>query len=158
LLPLQVSWGWHGDRAQPDVCDEFGATPRLRRLEFEGTRDPCPWLAVPQAIAFQEEIGFGNIRARNADLVANVRERLGSELGLEATTPANPQLHGFMTAFRLPGGLNPIVLRRQLWEQHRIEVPVIERPGGLLLRVSTHFYNTHEEIERLAAALTALLR
>src|SRR5262249_24401931 len=45
LQPLQVSWGWQGNPAVgPDARDEFGSTPHLRRLEFEGTRDPCAWL------------------------------------------------------------------------------------------------------------------
>src|SRR5262249_9207014 len=53
LHPLQVSWGYRPDRTRdPDDQDEYGSTPRLRYLEFEGTRDVCPWLAVPAAIAF----------------------------------------------------------------------------------------------------------
>jgi isopenicillin-N epimerase len=155
LQPLQVSWGWRPDRGRPDEPDEFGSTPRLRQFEFEGTRDPCPWLAVPAAIAFQEEIGLEKIRQRNAALVAHVRRRLG-QVGLELATPTHPELHGFLTAFRLPAGADAAALRRGLWE-HRIEAPVVERPDGLLLRISTHFYNTVEEIDRLAAALPALL-
>ena len=62
-----------------------------------------------------------------------------------------------MTAFHLPAGLDPQLLRRRLWEGHRIEAPIIERPGGLLLRVSTHFYNTEGEIDHLATALPGLL-
>ena len=38
-----------------------------------------------------------------------------------------------------------------------IEVPIIERPDCLLVRVSAHFYNTEEEIDRLAEALSKLL-
>ena len=41
-----------------DERDEFGSTPRLRQLEFEGTRDVCPWLTVPTAIDFQEQLGL----------------------------------------------------------------------------------------------------
>jgi isopenicillin-N epimerase len=44
-----------------------------------------------------------------------------------------------------------------LWELHRIELPVIERPDSLLIRVSTHFYNTTNEIDLLADVLLALL-
>src|SRR5205814_4599845 len=58
LQPLQVSWGWNPDRTKFDEADEFGSTPRLRFYEFEGTRDCCPWLAVPEAIAFQERLGW----------------------------------------------------------------------------------------------------
>lgn len=158
LQPLQVSWGWHYDRSRADERDEFGATPRLRAFEFEGTRDPCPWLSVPTAIAFQEALGWEQVRGRIAELVKHVRSRLNGLSGLRLITPTNPALHGAMTAFRLPQGVNPPSLRKVLWEQHRIEVPIVERPEGLILRISTHFYNTEEEVDRLAAALTGLLK
>ena len=59
LQPLQVSWGYHHSNAALDERDEFGTTPRLRALEFEGTRDPCAWLAVPAAIDFQAQLEIG---------------------------------------------------------------------------------------------------
>jgi isopenicillin-N epimerase len=157
LQPLQVSWGWHHDCRKPDEPDEFGSTPRLRALEFEGTRDCCPWLAVPRAIDFQAELGWDQIRGRIAELVAYTRQRITGNGGLPPATPVNPALHGAMTAFRLPAGTDPVAMRRGLWEQHRIEVPVIDRPDGHLIRVSTHFYNTEDEIDQLTAALPSLL-
>jgi isopenicillin-N epimerase len=154
VQPLQVSWGWHHDRTRPDERDEWGATPRLRALEFEGTRDPCPWLAVPAAINFQAGLGWERIRGRIARLTAHVRRRLP---GLEPVTSVNPALHGPMTAFRLPAATDPAALRRELWERHRIEIALVERPDGHLIRVSTHFYNTEAEVDRLAEALPPLL-
>jgi isopenicillin-N epimerase len=157
LPPLQVSWGWHHDRSRPDERDEFGSTPRLRALEFEGTRDLCPWLAVPAAIDFQAALGWPQVRGRIAELVRHVRRRLDGLAGLTPATPSHPELHGAMAAFRLPLGADVGALRRGLWEDHRIEVPVVERPEGPMVRVSTHFYNTEEEIDRLAEALRTLL-
>jgi isopenicillin-N epimerase len=158
LQPLQVSWGWQHDVRRLDEPDEFGSTPRLRFLEFEGTRDVCPWLAVPEAIDFQADIGWRAIRQRNADLVEHVRRRLGTVPGLTLHTPMHPELHGFLTAFRLPAHVIATELRRRLWQEHRIEAPVVERPDGLLIRVSTHFYNTEKEVDRLADALKELLK
>jgi isopenicillin-N epimerase len=152
VQPLQVSWGWHHDRSRADERDEWGSTPRLRAYEFEGTRDPCPHLAVPSAIDFQQGLGWDNIRARIRELTAYVRDRLGSIPGMSLATPPHPALHGPMTAFRLPPGTDAAVWRRHLW-QHRIEAPIVERPDGLLIRVSTHFYNTEDEVERLAVAM-----
>jgi isopenicillin-N epimerase len=157
VKPLQVSWGWHHDRTRLDERDEFGSTPRLRALEFEGTRDLCPWLAVPAAIDFQDGIGWEPVHHRIAELVGYVRRRLGGQLGLPLATPADPALAGAMTAFRLPVHADPARLRQGLWEEYRIEVPIIERPDGLLIRVSTHFYNTPEEVDHLSSALTKLL-
>src|SRR5262249_53337832 len=76
LGPSQVSWGWRWDRSRADERDEFGSTPRLRRFEFEGTRDPCPWLAVPAAIDFQEALGWEKVRRRNLGLAAYARRRV----------------------------------------------------------------------------------
>jgi isopenicillin-N epimerase len=157
LRPLQVSWGWHREGRPLDEPDEFGSTPRLRAFEFEGVRDPCPWLAVPTAIRFQGSLGLDRIRERIGELSEYTRRRLSRVAGLRLATPDHPALHGAMTAFRLPPGSDAMELRRRLWECHRIEAPIIERPEGLLIRVSTHFYNTEEEVDRLADALPALL-
>ena len=166
LQPLQVSWGWHNqsrERERPehtgsvmtplDERDEFGSTPRLRAFEFEGTRDPCPRLTVPTAIDFQETLGWDKIRGRIAQLAEYVRMQFSKLNNHRLATPAGPGLHGAMTAFWLPQGTDAVQLRRDLWEEHHIEIPIIERPEGLLIRVSTHFYNTEEEIDRLADAL-----
>jgi len=181
LQPLQVSWGWRHQSREPeqpesgrpqsreperpesgragavmtpmDERDDFGSTPRLRAFEFEGTRDPCPWLAVPTAIDFQEMLGWDKIRARIAQLTEYVRKRFSRLNGLRLATPPEPDLCGAMTAFWLPEGTDAARLRSHLWEKRRIEAPVIERPEGLLIRASTHFYNTEEEIDRLAKAL-----
>ena len=157
LQPLQVSWGWRPDRARLDERDEFGSTPRLRLFEFEGTRDPCAWLTIPTAIDFQAELGWERIRARIAELTHHVRRRLTGLAGLTPSTPDAPDLCGAMVAFRLPAGVEAPTLRRRLWQEFRIEAPIVERPDRLLIRTSTHFYNTEAEVDRLAEALPGLL-
>jgi isopenicillin-N epimerase len=149
LQPLLVSWGYHYDRTKPDERDEFGSTPRLRALEFEGTRDPCAWLAVPAAIDFQAGLGWDAIRQRMRELADYTRTRFDRRHGLRLTTPTDPRLNGSMTAFWWPAGLDAAELRRRLWER-RIEAIVGEWPEGLTLRVSTHFYNSESEIDQLA--------
>ena len=158
LQPLQVSWGYHPDdpAAGPDDRDAYGSTRRTRFLECEGTRDVCPWLAVPAAIDFQSALGWEAIRARMAELSAFSRAKL-VPLGLKPATPDVPGKHGALTAFELPTGLNAQRLRAELWKR-RIEIPIIERPDRMLIRVSGHFYTTEAEIERLASALPEVLR
>jgi isopenicillin-N epimerase len=167
LEPLHVSWGYKADQypigerepgpRDPDAPDTFGSTPRTRFLEFEGTRDVCPWVAVPDAIDFQAGIGVEPIRERIAELVGYTRARIGG-LGLKLATPTAAGMHGSMTAFELPvrGPAKAAALRQAIWK-HRIEVPIVERPDRLLLRVSTHFYNTRAEIDRLAEVLPQAL-
>lgn len=153
LQPLQVSWGYHTSATALDQRDEFGSTPRIRRLEFEGTRDVCPWLAVPEAIAFQQDLGFDRIRQRQRELSSLVRQKLN---WLPSATPDHPDLSGAMTAYELRPEVEVRRLREFLWNA-RVEVPIFERCDRLLLRVSTHFYNTEEELARLADVLPKAL-
>jgi isopenicillin-N epimerase len=160
LRPIHVSWGYHPPPGSgpPDTRDQFGSTSRLRMFECEGTRDICPWLTVPEAISFQAALGHERIRARMRALSDYVRGRLAGWRGLALATPEHPALRGAMTTFMLPLGTIAADLRRELWERFRIEVSVTERPDRLVIRVSTHFYNTEAEVERLAEALDELLR
>jgi isopenicillin-N epimerase len=152
-----VSWGWRRNFTEPNARNDLGSTHRLAFLEHEGTRDICPWLVVPEAIAFQEALGWDAIRRRMRDLAACVRQQLTEIESLMLVTPASPELSGAMIAFRLPPAVNPPALRKGLWDPHRIEVGMHERRDGNLLRVSTHFYNTAEEVAKLAAVLPSVM-
>ncbi|MFF1837020.1 aminotransferase class V-fold PLP-dependent enzyme [Streptomyces sp. NPDC058231] len=158
LRPMQVSWAHRPpSECPPDEPDQFGSTPRLRRLECEGTRDICPWLTMPEVIDFQASIGHDRIRSRMRDVAGYARRHLTDRIGLEPATPDSPELSGGLVAFRLSAGTDAAALRRGLWERFRIETSVAERPDRPLLRVSAHFYTTEAEIDCLAEALRELL-
>jgi isopenicillin-N epimerase len=159
LEPMQVSWGYHppAGSGPADERDQFGSTLRLRRFECEGTRDICPWLALPDAIDFQAMLGHDRIRERTRELSGYLRQRLSSWRGLSVATPAEAAMCGAIAAFRLPENVNTAVLRSRLWEQFRVEASVIDRDGQQAIRVSTHFFNTHAEIDLLVDALGELL-
>src|SRR5438309_7149558 len=104
LQPLHVSWGYHADKypigevvqsSGPDARDAYGSTPRIRFLEFEGTRDICPWLAVPAALDFQGGLGWDAVRGRIAELAAYTRRVIGDS-GLSLGRPADLRLSGAM--------------------------------------------------------------
>jgi isopenicillin-N epimerase len=157
LEPLQVSWGFHPDRARLDERDEFGSTPRTRFLEHEGTRDICPWLVMPETIDFQTALGWDAIRRRMHDLSAYCRSQFGERHGLRLTTPADPTQHGAMTAYWWPPGPQAEAMRKLLWD-HRIEAIIGEWPEGLTLRVSNHFFTTESEIDQLSELIPAMKR
>jgi isopenicillin-N epimerase len=152
LNPLQVSWGYRADPGvKPDDMDAYGSTPRTRFLEFEGSKDFSPWLAVPAAIDYTSAIGWDAIRKRMAELTAFARETM-APLKLKLATPADPLLHGSMVAWELPKSINATTLRSYLWAR-KIEIPVIERPDRTLIRVSCHYYTQESEIETWVTAM-----
>lgn len=154
-MPL-VSWGRSlGGR---DECwqDEF---------QWMGTRDPAAVLAVPAAIRFLQEVGLDRFRSYGHELARYARERLENWSGCRALVPDDSAWYGTMVTVPLrqsepqrskPNAFDP--LQRALWEQHRIEVPVMDWHNRRHLRVSCHLYNTRDEIDRLLAALQALER
>jgi isopenicillin-N epimerase len=117
--PLVVSWDWTDGAAFHE------------RHRWQGTRDPSAFLAVPAAIAFQAEHDWPAVRARCHALLERVRD--GS--GLEPLTDEFVQMLGF----RLPV-IDGAAYKRDLYERHRIEVPVVETPDGWTMRVSIQGY------------------
>jgi isopenicillin-N epimerase len=133
IQPLVVSWG-HGDDAT-----------FLSRHEKQGTRDPSAFLTVPAAIEWQHAHDWDTVRERCKELAA----RTPARLGLEPLGPPGLQ----MVSMRLPEGA-PGDLKERLYDEHRIEVPTGE--SGTI-RVSFQGYNTADDLDALAEALSVLL-
>lgn len=100
---------------------------------------------MPDAIGFQAERDWDDVRDRSRLLAHEARRDL---CGLLGTEPLGPDaMVAQMAAVRLPrpaGGLS-----ERLFARHRVEIPV---ENGLL-RLSVAGYTTREEIDRLLAAL-----
>ncbi len=155
IHPIVVSWGWEYDENSKHERNEYGSTPWLRSFEFQGTRDPCPWLAVPEAIAVQHAIGRERIWNRIRELANRTRQIITQPGWIEPWFEGDEELYSGVTGFRLPDTVDPQRLQRYLWQEHRVIVPAWELPIGKCLRVSTHIYNSEADLDRLAAALRA---
>jgi isopenicillin-N epimerase len=136
IEPLVISWGYHEEA-------DFG-----ERHGWQGTNDPAAYLAVPRAIDVHATFDLDAAAA-----LADEAERRLAALRLKTLrgVPAP-----FMRAVQLPPG-DPLELWRRLYEEHRVEVPVYERDGRRLLRVSIGPYNDESDVDRLISALEDLL-
>jgi isopenicillin-N epimerase len=122
-----------------------------------GTRDPSAWLSVPAAIDFHGRLGGAHLRERNAALAREQAMMLARTWATERGAP--DPLTGSMAAVRLPlcepaTPERALELRRTLFDDHRIEVPVTAFAGALWARISAHAYNRAEDYARLAACFT----
>ena len=156
----------HGANAPVPMSERFRA-----EFDWMGTTDPSAALAVPEAIRFLGALlpgGWEEIRARNHALALEGRRLLAD--ALEVELPCPDEMIGSMAAIALPAsrrfpipegahvfGRNP--LHDALFQEHRIEVPVLLDPAGKTrqVRVSAQLYNDRGDYERLAAALLTLL-
>ena len=125
-----------------------------------GTRDPSALLTAPDAIAFHEELGGRDLRARNAALAARARDRLAAEVGLVPFADVDQGIAMVSCALPLaaaPDWETAQRLRRALWETHRVEALVVGLAGRLWLRTSWHAYNDESDLDRLVVAVRELI-
>jgi isopenicillin-N epimerase len=147
MQPAMLSWGRVFVEDRHTWRDEF---------VWSGTRDPSNWLAAPAAIQFLEEYGLDRFRAETHALAQYARQQLVELTGLEPIVPDDVAWYGCMAHVPLPPG-DSKGLQRALWEQHRIEVPIVAWNDQRFVRVSCHLYNTREQVDQLVKALRRLL-
>ena len=148
LEPLIVSWGWQSEMPSPSqFVDQF---------EWQGTRDLAAFLSVPVAIQFQKENDWEKVREVCHALAVEAEGRICALTGLASLYPDDTWFAQMFSA-RLPVETDIVALKSRLYEDFRVEVPLMEWNGYKLIRVSVQGYNTHQDIEHLLLALKAEL-
>jgi isopenicillin-N epimerase len=157
LEPLVVSWGWNRGNEAAGLLDLGESTSRfVDEQEWQGTRDPAAYLSVPAAIQFQAEHDWPRVRAECHELLTDARRLIEEITGVPAICPDSPEWFAQMAAFPLPA-CDGATLQRRLYDECRVEVPIIEWGGRQLVRVSVQGYNREADVEALVAALGLLL-
>lgn len=145
-----TSWGYaQGSGGHSGFDAYLGTTTIERRLQWQGTRDITPWLAVPAALDFHRR-QCGPLRARGHAMGAALLQRVAAQQGLPPIADAAD--HALMFALPVRAG-DPEALRRRLFEAHRIEVPVTTHGGRCFVRVSVAAYTTEADLQALESAL-----
>ncbi len=147
--PLVVSWGWQSEHPGPSQFVDY--------LEWAGTRDISAYLAVPAAIQFQKDQRWQQVRATCHDLAHQALIQISSFSGHQPLYPDTEEWYAQMVAARLPDSVDPLQLHDTLWNEFRIEVPVLDWNGMNLIRVSFQAYNSEDDLQALLAALEKLI-
>jgi selenocysteine lyase/cysteine desulfurase len=126
----------------------------------QGTVDYAAQLTIPAALDFQQTIDpaakLARLRYLRDRWVGQVRGRQGIEILL----PDDPELYGATTSFRLAGRSSleaSIAVTDELID--RFGIMTVHRAGladGVCIRVTPSLFTTTGEVDRLAAALTAM--
>ena len=160
LPPLVISHGYNSKRRDRS---------RFRLLfDWTGTCDPTPWLCIPDAIDFLRGLfpgGFQELRQHNHEKVIDGRARLLD--ALEVLSPAPADTIGSLATVPLPGRPRSAIeaplflhpLQERLFEEHRVEVPIMSWPDAehWCVRISAQAYNAADEYEELARGLRRLV-
>ncbi len=145
--------GWFGVEDQFDF-DRTGLRlrPDARRFEAGTSTLPQAWTAAA-GIRLWLEVGISEIRDRNLQLTQMIIDGADA-LGLEVLTPRTPEQRGGLVRVRVPGGRTGA--EKVLHELFAKNVVLDQR--GDCLRISPHFFNTEEDIERCFIELKRLIR
>jgi isopenicillin-N epimerase len=155
---------------QPAVISHGNNTPRpgytgfQDRFDWAGTCDPSAWLCVGEALRWLEELfpgGWPAIREANHQLAVEARRLLCKRLGLEPPCPES--MLGSMATLPLPERLQHLpkngkleAEQRRLYDEFRVEVPLVRVNGRRYFRVSAHLHNALAEYDYLAQAIDRL--
>ncbi len=148
IKPLVVSWGYQAEAP--------GSSRFIDEQEWWGTRDLAAFLSVPAAIEFQRQHGWDEIRAACHELALEAQRGIQDLTGLAPLHP-DDSWYAQMTTAPLPDSTDVAQLKTRLYEQHRIEIPVVDWNGSKLIRISVQGYNTPRDIGKLIRAMRVLL-
>ena len=144
LTPLVVSWGW--------------PSGFVEEQQWQGTRDVAGFLAVPAAIDFLRDHDWPAVQRACHALARRARAALAAVSRVPLLSADSPEWYAQMVSVPIPvppGGAAD--MRRRLWVEHRIEVPVTAWKDRALLRVSVQGYNSEADIDALVSAVSELL-
>ena len=130
-------------------------------FDLPGTRDPSPHLSAPAAIAFMRELGVDAVRGYNHALAWEGARLLADRWNTDFATPES--FIGTMATVALPPALGSSLedasrLRDTLLYDKRIEVQLHSFRDKLYVRICGQVYNELSDIERLADAVSGLVR
>jgi isopenicillin-N epimerase len=149
LKPLVVSWGYEAEIPGPS---QF-----VDHHEWMGTRDLAAFLAVPDAIKFQKEHDWDQVREECFKLTNYAQDIICELTGLPPLHQPGARTFCQLVAIPLPTNTDIIALKTRLYDEFRVEVPVLNWNGRQLVRVSVQGYNTKDDVDALCAALKVLL-
>lgn len=120
------------------------------------TQNSALYVGLGAAIDFLDQLGMDNVTRRGQALASLLRSELQS-LGdrVEILTPDEVGGYGSVLGFRLKN-IAYDVLQKTLLEQHRIITRMVPENGLNCNRVSTHIYNSRDEVQKLVDALRSL--
>lgn len=145
IEPLVVSWGWRPEK--------ITGTRFVMEQEWQGTREIAAYLATPRAIQFLQENDWDAVRAECHALARYAQQKICAHFGVEPLS--SPEWFAQMVTIPLPPCSRESVKTR-LYDEFRIEVPIVEWNGRQFVRVSVQAYNTRADVDALAEALAKI--
>jgi isopenicillin-N epimerase len=146
--PLVISWGYKADKPSHSMFLDYH--------QQQGTRDFSAFCCIPAAISFMKEHNWEEVSSQCRQLVLNNAMRFCNLLGAEPLLP----LDDFFVRQLLSIPIRtqePELLKARLYEEHRIQIPIMRHGDRVFIRYSIQAFNSQEDLDRLEQALLRIL-
>jgi isopenicillin-N epimerase len=150
-------------RVHPTVTSHHYGEGYKEEFSWQGTRDFSPWIASAEAIRFMGQFDWKRIRAHNHALAVWVQQRLCALWNVPPASPIDGSMLGSMVTVQLP---RQDVARNSgtfdkfgamLYDEYKIEAPIIDWEERWWVRCSCQVYNTAAEYEKLGRAVLDII-
>jgi len=148
IEPLIISWGYEDTKPSKSKF--------LEENETQGTREISAFLTAPAIMKFFEE---NNMPERQASCRKKIMEEYPVFCDLVGTKPLctlSSEFLGQMCSIPI-SPKNPLQLKEILYNDYKIEIPVMERGSDIYLRISYQVYNSPDNLEYLKQTLQKLI-
>jgi len=149
--PLVVSWGYHAT-TETTCGSQF-----IDYLHWTGTKDPAAALSVPSAIQFMRDHNWDEVRRECHALMRQAVERICALTDLPPLYPLDSDFYSQMAIAPLPATADQAVLKLRLYDEYKVEVPLIQWQDRKFVRISIQGYNTLYDVDALLEALGEIL-
>jgi isopenicillin-N epimerase len=147
IEPLVISWGF-----EPAVPTKIKF---LEENEMQGTRDISAYLTVPAIMKFFDEYNMPERQAACRKVILEQYPIFCELLGTKPLCALSNEFLGQMCSIPITVK-NPLQLKESLYNDHKIEIPVMQRGNEIYLRISYQVYNNMDDLEYLKAVVKKL--
>ncbi len=145
--PLIVSWGYEAELPSESRYQDYH--------QYQGTRDFSAFLCTPAAIQFLKDNQWEERKATCRQQLQHYYPIVAKELESHVICPVTDEFLGQICSIPIQTE-QPIELKELLYNQYKIEIPVVSFSGDTYLRISFQAYNGEEEIETLINAIRSI--
>lgn len=147
IEPLIISWGYETAVA---TKSKF-----LEENEMQGTRDVSAFLTVPAIMKFFDENNMLQKQAQCRQKILDEYPVFCGLLGAKPVCKISNEFLGQMCSIPIKPK-NITELKETLYNEYKIEIPVMQRGSDIYLRISYQVYNTPDDLEILKDAVSKI--
>ncbi|MCB0120499.1 MAG: hypothetical protein KDD72_15800, partial [Anaerolineales bacterium] len=112
----------------------------------------------PMAIQFQQDHDWVKVRGACHQLGVETWERIHQLTGMNPLHPDPETWFAQMSVSSMPADTDIAALKTRLYDEYRIEIPILDWHGNKLMRLSVQGYNSRRDMDALINALKVLIK